>query len=351
MFLKNTRHTRNVTNTKVKRNVITHYGLSYERSGVSIDRGNELVRRIVKLNPTIGGFSGSLPFGDGYLVASTDGVGTKLKIATAMEKYETVGIDLVAMNVNDIIVCGAKPLFFLDYIATGYLDVDIAEVLIKGINEGCQMSDCVLLGGETAEMPGFYRTGDYDLAGFAVGYVSNDKLIDGSTIKANDYVIGIPSSGLHSNGFSLARKFLSNNRINLYSKCPWSEKETTVGNDLLTTTRIYVKDIMTLMETVNIKGMSHITGGGIPENVPRMFPKHSNLGVHILKDSWDIPKVFQYIQKRGYINENEMRRVFNMGIGFVLVIDKEDVDQVLEVIPDAMVIGMVVKGFKGVQYV
>jgi phosphoribosylformylglycinamidine cyclo-ligase len=348
MFLKNSH---SIAIKRIKRNVIANYGLTYERSGVSIDKGNELVRRIVKLNPIIGGFSGCLPFGDGYLVASTDGVGTKLKIATAMEKYDTVGIDLVAMNVNDIITCGAKPLFFLDYIATGYLDVDIAEVLIKGINEGCKISDCVLLGGETAEMPGFYRTGDYDLAGFTVGYVKKDKLIDGSKIKNDDYIVGIPSSGLHSNGFSLARKFLSNNRINLYGKCPWSKKEITVGNDLLTPTRIYVKEIMKLLETIDIKGMSHITGGGIPENVPRMFPKHSNLGAHISKDSWDIPQVFQYIHKKGYINENEMRRVFNMGIGFVLVIDKEDVDKVLAVIPDARVIGMVVKGVNGVQYV
>jgi phosphoribosylformylglycinamidine cyclo-ligase len=340
-----------IKTTKIKRNVISHYGLSYERSGVSIDKGNELVRRVVKLNPTIGGFSGSLPFGEGYLVASTDGVGTKLKIATAMETYDTIGIDLVAMNVNDIITCGAKPLFFLDYIATSYLDVDIAEVLIKGINQGCQMSDCVLLGGETAEMPGFYKTGDYDLAGFAVGYVSKDKLIDGSNIKNDDYIVGIPSSGLHSNGFSLARKFLSIHRINLYGKCPWSNKETTVGNDLLTPTRIYAKEVMKLLETVNVKGMSHITGGGIPENVPRMFPKNSNLGAHIIQGSWDIPDVFQYIQKRGYINEKEMRRVFNMGIGFVLVIDKEDVYKVRDVFPDARVIGMVVSGFRGVEYI
>lgn len=332
------------------RNVMGRYGLSYERAGVSIDKGNELVRRIEKLNPTIGGFSGSLPFGDGYLVASTDGVGTKLKIATAMEKYDTVGIDLVAMNVNDVITCGAKPLFFLDYMATGYLDVDIAEVLLKGVNEGCIISDCVLLGGETAEMPGFYRTGDYDLAGFAVGYVSKDKLIDGTSIKKDDFIVGVPSSGIHSNGFSLVRKVLNNHRINLHKKCPWSHVNSTIGNELLTPTRIYVKEITKLLEKVKIKGMSHITGGGMTENIPRMFPESSNLGAHILKGSWEVPEVFKYIQKIGYINDNEMRRVFNMGIGYVLVIDKDDMNALIDVFPDAQVIGMVVEGVKGVEY-
>lgn len=349
MYLKSFRNIH--SNVKLKRNVKTHFGLSYERSGVSIDKGNEFVRRIVKLNPTIGGFSGSLPFGDGYLVASTDGVGTKLKVATAIEKYDTIGIDLVAMSVNDIITCGAKPLLFLDYMATSYLDVDIAEAIIKGINDGCIMSDCVLLGGETAEMPGFYRTGDYDLAGFAVGYVRKDKLIDGSKITEDDYIIGIPSSGLHSNGFSLVRKIFNINRINLYGKCPWSKKQITVGNELLTPTRIYVKDVLRLLETVNVKGMSHITGGGILENIPRMFPKHSNLGANILKGSWDVPDIFKFIKKRGYIHENEMYRVFNMGIGYAIIVDKTEIDNVLQVFPDASIIGKVVQGVKGVEYI
>lgn len=336
---------------KQRKCVIARFGITYDKSGVSIDRGNEFVRRIVKMNPTIGGFSGSMPFGDGFLVASTDGVGTKLKIATAMEKYDTIGIDLVAMSVNDIITCGANPLFFLDYMATGYLDVDIAETLVQGINEGCKMSDCVLLGGETAEMPGFYRTGDYDLAGFAVGQVSQSKLVDGKKIKKDDYIVGIPSSGLHSNGFSLVRKVISNRRINLYGKCSWSDKESTVGNELLTPTRIYVKEIHKLLSKVNVKGMAHITGGGISENVPRMFPKYSNLGADIFKGSWEIPEVFKYIQKNGYVSENEMCRVFNMGIGFALVIDREQMSSVLDVFPDARVIGTVVQGVKGVEYV
>jgi phosphoribosylformylglycinamidine cyclo-ligase len=343
MLIKNTSGlSKTLISAKQQRNVVVRYGITYDKSGVSIDRGNELVRRIVKLNPTIGGFSGSIPFGDGFLVASTDGVGTKLKIATAMQKYDTIGIDLVAMSVNDIITCGAKPLFFLDYMATGFLDVDIAETLVKGINEGCKISDCVLLGGETAEMPGFYRTGDYDLAGFAVGHVNNNNLINGKSIKKGDFIIGIPSSGVHSNGFSLVRKVINNRLINLYGKCSWSEKDATVGIELLTPTRIYVKEILELSNKINIKGMAHITGGGIYENVPRLFPNFSNLSADILKGSWDVPEVFKYIQKNSYISDSEMYRVFNMGIGYVLVINNEDMNKVLEVFPDAHVIGMVV---------
>lgn len=351
MFLNNVRHIHSIANVKIKRSVIANYGLSYDRSGVSIDRGNEFVRRIVKFNPTIGGFSGSMPFGDGYLVSSTDGVGTKMKIATVMEKYDTIGIDLVAMSVNDIITCGAKPLFFLDYMATGFLDLDIGETLIKSMNDGCNMSDCVLLGGETAEMPGFYRTGDYELAGFAVGYVAKDKLIDGKSIRKDDFIVGIPSSGIHSNGFSLVRKVINNRRINLHGKCLWKSNDITLGNELLTPTRIYVKEILELVDKINIKGMAHITGGGIPENVPRMFPKNSNLGADIFKGSWHIPAIFKYIQKMGFIKESEMHRVFNMGVGFVLIIDKEDMNKLLEVFPDARVIGMVVQGLKGVEYI
>ncbi len=342
---------RHINTSKLLRKSIVRYGMTYDKSGVSIDRGNELVRRIVKLNPTIGGFSGSMPFGDGYLVASTDGVGTKLKIATSMEKYDTIGIDLVAMSVNDIITCGAKPLFFLDYMATGFIDVDIGETLINSMNDGCNMADCVLLGGETAEMPGFYRTGDYELAGFAVGFVDKNNLIDGKNIKKDDFIVGIPSSGIHSNGFSLVRKVINNRRINLHGKCLWKEKDTILGNELLTPTRIYVKQVLELSKKINIKGMAHITGGGIPENVPRMFPTSSNLGADIFKGSWHVPAVFKYIQKMGYIHDNEMHRVFNMGIGFVLVIDKEDMNQLLEVFPDARVIGMVVQGLRGVEYI
>ena len=337
--------------TLCKRNVYKRNAMTYEHSGVSIDNGNDFVRRITQLNPTIGGFSGFVYLGDKVLVASTDGVGTKLKIATAMEKHDTIGIDLVAMSVNDIITCGAKPLLFLDYFATGYLDVDVAETVIKGINEGCNMSGCVLLGGETAEMPGFYRTGDYDLAGFAVGTVDKNKVIDGKTIEKDDIVIGIPSTGVHSNGFSLVRKVLTNRRVPLTSQCPWSDNMTDIGTELLTPTRIYVKEVLELVEKVNIKGISHITGGGMTENIPRMFPKDSNLGVHILRGAWEVPEVFRYIQKMGAVNEKEMRRVFNMGIGLVMVIGHEDMNAVSEVFPDAQVIGMVVEGVNGVEYI
>jgi phosphoribosylformylglycinamidine cyclo-ligase len=338
-------------NKKITRRtpIVLSSGTTYKHAGVNIDNGNEFVRRITKLNPTIGGFSGFVPFHDSLLVASTDGVGTKLNIATAMDKHDTIGIDLVAMSVNDIITCGAKPIFFLDYLATGSLDVDVAEIIIKGISEGCKMSDCVLLGGETAEMPGFYRTGDYDLAGFAVGSVKKDEVIDGKDIKENDFIIGIPSSGVHANGFSLVRKVLSKRRISLESQCSWSNNNETLGVELLTPTRIYVKDMLHLASIVNIKGMSHITGGGMTENIPRMFKNGSGLGVHIMKGSWEVPEVFKFIQKVGYIREDEMRRVFNMGMGMVLAVSEEDVGKVFETFPDAAIIGMVVPG-SGVTY-
>lgn len=351
MLLKHTLGVRNLRTYPRRSNSIVCSGMSYERSGVNINAGNELTKRIVKLNPMIGGFSGSMPFNDGFLVAATDGVGTKIKVASAMDKHDTIGIDLVAMSVNDVITCGAKPLFFLDYFATGFLDVDVAEVVVKGINEGCKLSGCVLLGGETAEMPGFYRSGDYDLAGFAVGFVKKDKIIDGSKIKKDDYIVGVPSSGLHSNGFSLVRKVFTNRRVNLHGKCPWVKRSSVIGYELLRPTRIYVKEVLELMDKVTIKGMSHITGGGMTENIPRMFPKASNLGAHILRGSWEVPQVFNFIQKLGFIHEMEMRRVFNMGIGLVIVVDKNDVDTVLQVFPDANVIGMVVEGVKGVKYI
>jgi phosphoribosylformylglycinamidine cyclo-ligase len=198
--------------------------LTYKKAGVDIDAGDELVRRIQKMNPSIGGFSGLVPFGDSYLVAGTDGVGTKLKLAFDMNKHDTVGIDLVAMSVNDIVTSGAQPLFFLDYYATGKLDVDAAEAVVKGIVDGCNQSGCSLLGGETAEMPGFYQTGEYDLAGFAVGAVKKEKLIDGKNIKAGDVVLAFPSSGVHSNGFSLVRKVLEKANAKLTDKAPWSDK-------------------------------------------------------------------------------------------------------------------------------
>lgn len=324
---------------------------TYERAGVSIDNGNELVRRIAKLNPSIGGFSGFVPLGLDYLVASTDGVGTKLKIAQTIDKHDTIGIDLVAMSVNDIVTSGAKPLMFLDYFATGKLDVDVAEEVIKGIFEGCKMSDCVLLGGETAEMPGFYGTDEYDLAGFAVGIVNKCMVVDGKTIKQTDVLVGIPSSGVHSNGFSLVRKVIQKRRISVFAQCPWADAGVTLGEELLTPTRIYVKELLHALNDlhINIKGMCHITGGGMTENIPRMFALNSGLGVEIVTSSWQTPEVFKYIQANGFISTEEMRRVFNMGIGMVVVVSENEVKSLLNAIPDAKVIGRVIEG-EGVKY-
>jgi len=296
--------------------------VTYKEAGVDIDAGAELVKRLQKMCPEIGGFGGLFPIGDNYLVASTDGVGTKLKLAFECDQHDTIGIDLVAMCVNDILTSGARPLFFLDYFATSDLDVDQAEQVLKGILAGCQEAGCVLLGGETAEMPGFYRSGEYDVSGFAVGIVSKDKLIDGSQIVSGDCLVGIPSSGFHSNGFSLVRKFVLHER----------EK-------LLTPTRIYVQLIQQIQEKFTIKGMAHITGGGLTENVPRMFPK--GFGAKIDKNSWTIPEVFHLLEN---IPEEEMFRTFNMGIGMVLAVPPEQVDAVCREFPECIPIGEVIEG-------
>jgi len=282
---------------------------TYKQAGVDINKGNILVQKIKKLVPEIGGFSGLYPLDKRYyLSASTDGVGTKLKLAFLLNKHDTVGIDLVAMNVNDVICCGAKPLFFLDYYACSKLDLRIAEQVIKGINEGCKQAGCILLGGETAEMPGLYQEGEYDLAGFAVGIVEKDKVIDGRKIKPGDLIIGLPSSGLHSNGFSLVRKIFTENELLKY------------GRELLTPTKIYVREVMSLLHVTRytLHGICHITGGGFFDNIPRILPKNCQAVVH--KNSWQVPEIFRLIQRKGKIPEKEMFRVFNMGIGMVLVV-------------------------------
>nr|QKY14979.1 phosphoribosylformylglycinamidine cyclo-ligase (GART) [Polytomella parva] len=322
--------------------------LTYKKSGVDIDAGDELVKRIQKLNPTIGGFGGIVPFGDSYLVAGTDGVGTKLKLAIDLKKHDTVGIDLVAMSVNDIITLGAKPMFFLDYYATGKLDVDTAEQVIKGIVNGCNQSDCILLGGETAEMPGFYKHGEYDLAGFAVGSVKKEKLIDGKKdIKAGDVLLGLSSSGVHSNGFSLVRKILEVSGTSLESQAPWDSK-TTFGEALLAPTVIYVRKALELHEKVGLKGVVHITGGGMTENIPRIIPK--GLGVNIKVGSWPELELFKWLEKTGNVPVDDMRRTFNLGVGLVLVVDRAQVDAVKAIAPDAFVLGEIVAG-DGVKYV
>lgn len=320
--------------------------LSYKDAGVDIDAGNELVRRIKKLNPAIGGFAGTIPHGDGkLLVAGTDGVGTKLKLAFELGKHDTIGIDLVAMSVNDILCQGAKPLFFLDYFATGKLDVDVAEAVVKGIVEGCNQSDCILMGGETAEMPGMYKDGEYDLAGFAVGSVDTDRLIDGSKVAAGNVILGLPSSGVHSNGFSLVRKILEVSGTTLSDKVPWSDA--TFGEVLLEPTVIYVKRLVRLFGvTQEIKGLVHMTGGGFWENIPRVVPKGLKAQIH--RSKWDVPELFRWLQKAGNVSDDEMFRTFNMGIGMIIVVPSEHVETVLSSDSAAIVLGEIVEG-EGVE--
>ncbi|KAJ4814621.1 Phosphoribosylformylglycinamidine cyclo-ligase [Rhynchospora pubera] len=303
-------------------------GMTYKGAGVDIDAGTELVRRIAKMAPGIGGFGGHFPFGDSYLVAGTDGVGTKLKLAFETGIHDTIGIDLVAMSVNDIVTSGAKPLFFLDYYATSKLDVDLAEKVIKGIIDGCKQSDCVLLGGETAEMPDFYANGEYDLSGFAVGAVKKDELIDGKKIVAGDILIGLPSSGVHSNGFSLVRRVLESSGLSLSNNLPGnSGKPITIGEALMAPTVIYVKQVLDIISKGGVKGIAHITGGGFTDNIPRVFP--DGLGAKIFTGSWEVLHVFHWLQQAGGIEDAEMRRTFNMGIGMVLVVTKDAADRIV----------------------
>ncbi|MED6173398.1 Phosphoribosylformylglycinamidine cyclo-ligase, chloroplastic/mitochondrial [Stylosanthes scabra] len=301
-------------------------GLTYKDAGVDIDAGSELVRRIAKMAPGIGGFGGLFPLGDSYLVAGTDGVGTKVMLAFETGIHDTIGIDLVAMSVNDIVTSGAKPLFFLDYFATGHLDVDVAEQVIKGIVEGCNQSDCALLGGETAEMPGLYKEGEYDLSGCAVGIVKKDSVINGKNITAGDVLIGLPSSGVHSNGFSLVRRVLAQSGLSLKDQLPGGN--VTVAEALMAPTVIYVKQVLDLVSKGGVKGIAHITGGGFTDNIPRIFPE--GLGATIYKDSWDVLPVFKWLQEAGKIEDSEMRRTFNMGIGMVLVVSPDTADRILE---------------------
>jgi phosphoribosylformylglycinamidine cyclo-ligase len=279
----------------------------------------------------IGGFGGLFSLNaDKYrkptLVASTDGVGTKLKLAFMMDKHDTVGIDLVAMCVNDIVVQGAEPLFFLDYLATGKLSPEKAADIVKGISGGCVQAGCALIGGETAEMPGMYSEGEYDLAGFTVGVVDNTAIIDGSSITVGDSLIGIGSSGLHSNGYSLARKvFLE--RMNLSLDASLEGLERPLGEELLTPTRIYVKTILNLLRDFQVKGMAHITGGGIVENVPRVLPRHCRAVVE--KAAWEKPAIFEHLRQGGNVDELEMYRTFNYGIGMALVVPEREADDIM----------------------
>ena len=316
---------------------------TYKDAGVDIEAGDALVERIKPLAARtrrpevlsgVGGFGGlfALPPGkyrEPVLVSGTDGVGTKLKIAFLANRHQTVGIDLVAMSVNDILTCGAEPLFFLDYFATSGLQVDQATAVIAGIADGCEQAGCTLLGGETAELPGFYTRGEYDLAGFCVGVVERSELITGQTIAPGDVVLGLGSSGLHSNGYSLARKvLLEDGGLSLQDTLP--ELGLSLADVLLTPTRIYVKDVLALMAEVPVKGMAHITGSGLPGNVPRCLPEGTRAVLE--PSSWVQPSIFDVIAKRGGVATSEMYATFNMGLGFIAVVSAEHADRALELL-------------------
>ncbi len=315
--------------------------LTYSDAGVDIDKANKLVSTINEIAKRtarsgvmgeLGGFGGMFSLNTAnldrpVLVSSTDGVGTKLKIAFMLDKHDTIGIDLVAMCINDIIVQGAKPLFFLDYLSMGKLDNDQAADIIKGIGEGCQQAQCALIGGETAEMPGFYQNNEYDLAGFAVGIVDNSKIIDSTEIRVGHKLIGLASSGLHSNGYSLVRKICFE-VLNLELDEKISELGKTLGEELLTPTRIYTEPILSLIKDLPIHGLAHITGGGIVDNILRIIPKACN--IMIRRDSWEVPPIFPFLQAAGKISEPEMMRTFNNGIGMVIVVPDHTAEDLLQ---------------------
>lgn len=315
--------------------------LSYKDAGVDIDAGEALVQRIKSVAKAtarpevvggLGGFGALCRIPQGYksplLVSGTDGVGTKLKLALDLNQHDTIGQDLVAMCVNDLLVCGAEPLFFLDYYATGKLDVDVAESVIRGIGDGCQLSNCALIGGETAEMPGMYHGDDYDLAGFCVGVVEEEEVITGQNVKQGDVLIGLASSGVHSNGYSLVRKVLEVSNTDLKAE----ELDGKPLKDvLLAPTKIYVKSVGALQKELgnaNIHAMAHITGGGLTENLPRVLP--DDLSAEINLTSWEFAPVFKWLQQKGNIEQTEMLRTFNCGVGFVVVVPADKADKTLE---------------------
>lgn len=337
--------------------------MTYSQAGVDITNGNKavyMIKPIVKstFRPEVvtdlGGFGGLFALNkDKYeepiLISGTDGVGTKLKVAFDTGVHNTIGIDAVAMCVNDVLVNGAEPLFFLDYLAVGKLEPEQVAQVVEGVAEGCRQAGCALIGGETAEMPGFYTPGEYDVAGFTVGIVDKKKMIDGSTIKEGDVVLGLPSSGLHSNGYSLARKVM-------FEKAGYKPEDkvellgATVGEAMLKPTRIYVKTVLGMLEKAEVKGMAHITGGGFLENIPRVLP--DDVDVIIEEGSWPVPPIFSLIESIGNIEKKEMYRTFNMGIGYVIITDQANAmkicDYMSEIKEEVYLIGMVVSGDKKV---
>jgi phosphoribosylformylglycinamidine cyclo-ligase len=318
---------------------------TYKDAGVDIKKADDVLNRIKHnisstFNPfvlnTIGGFAAATEIPKGYvnpvMVSSTDGVGTKLKIAFNANKHDTVGIDLVAMSVNDILTMGAKPFFFLDYFATGHIEEKVYEDVIMGICEGCTLAGCALIGGETAEMPSFYRDGEYDLAGFAIGFVERDKVINGSAIREGDAIIALASSGLHSNGFSLVRKVLFEvHSLNVHDIV--GDLKMPLYEELLKPTRIYIKSVEKVLERYNVKGMAHITGGGLPGNISRIIPK--GLGAQLQVSSKKIPSIFSLIQEFGSVPFDEMCSTFNMGIGFILVVDQGEKTAIMNLLQES----------------
>ena len=315
--------------------------MDYKEAGVDVEAGRSFVTQIRECVEStkrpevlggLGGFGGYFQMPAGYqqpvLVSGTDGVGTKLKIAQELNRHDTVGIDLVAMCVNDILTSGAEPLFFLDYLATGKLNSKQLAEVVAGIAEGCRLSGCALLGGETAEMPGFYQFGEYDLAGFCVGVVEKSKLLDGSKVEIGDVAIGLASAGLHSNGFSLVRKIVETENYS-WSDTPDILGGNSLGAELITPTQIYVKPILELLATeIEVHSMAHITGGGLPENLPRCLGQNQSLEIKL--DSWTIPPIFHWLSEAGKVNREAMFNTFNMGIGFVVIVSGNHVDAVLE---------------------
>lgn len=333
--------------------------MTYSSAGVDTEEGQRAVNLMKEhvrgtftpgVLTDIGGFGGLFKpdltgMKEPILVSGTDGVGTKLKIAFLMDKHDTIGEDCVAMCVNDILCQGAQPMFFLDYVATGKLKAESIAEIVKGVAEGCKKAGCALIGGETAEMPGFYSDGEYDVAGFTVGIVDQSKLITGKEIEPGDMIIGLPSSGIHSNGYSLVRKLFFEVK-GMTSETPIEALGKTLGEELLTPTKIYVKPVLALLKEVDVKGIVHITGGGFDENIPRILPEGVNASIQL--DSWKMPPIFSVIQEMGNISTEEMYKTFNMGIGMMLVVKAEEVNKTLEVLKgqgeEAYLIGEITQG-------
>ena len=316
---------------------------SYEKAGVNLEAGYEVVRRIkshvastsrTEVMGNIGSFGGmfdlsALNMKEPVLVSGTDGVGTKLKLAFAMDRHDTIGIDAVAMCVNDVLAQGAEPLFFLDYVAVGHNEPWKVEAIVSGVAEGCRQAGCALVGGETAEMPGMYADGEYDIAGFTTGVVEKSKLIDGSKVKAGDVLVGIASSGIHSNGFSLVRKIFADNSLDLNAAYPELDGKV-LGEVALTPTRIYVKQVLDVIRNCDVHGVAHITGGGFDENIPRIL--NEGQGIEIREGSWEILPIFHLLEKYGGIAHREMFNIFNMGIGMVLAVDEPEAQKAIDIL-------------------